>query len=446
MSGRRGVVALLPVIAGVAVAIAAAAWFLRDAGDMSSAPYVAPRDAVVAVPRAEAPREESPPPLPARPPRQLDPGRPAWTTLHVTDASTRRPISRLAGATVVRFLRIGETELRVPEYVRRMEHGVLEVVESLPDKDFVRGPLTSEDLARGRYRLRVPGYRAVDFESRDALLRAAKEITLQPLPVSARGVLVAGRGVEASSVWVEMFPAGPTQPPESEDPPYLPTAFGPFELHELAKGRWRLEARARMPQGVLARATREFEVGAEPADLGEIRVLAPTTLRARVVARDGTAVLDPGLTVTARGDAAVAGRPGEDGWTAFAGLDPGATVKVASSLPGLEQEVVLPSDGGDEARVELLWDEEGVRCRLRFLVDGSAPTRWGDILEGPELDKGAWKRDGFLEHEMAPGDYLFGIQAELVGKSGMRQVWAKFTVPRQPTWMADVSFSEEPPR
>ncbi|HEU4395649.1 MAG TPA: hypothetical protein VFS92_08795, partial [Planctomycetota bacterium] len=239
---------------------------------------------------------------------------------------------------------------------------------------------------------------------------------------------------------------GPPLGPAPDDAPIPPASFGPFELHELAAGRWRLEARARMPEGVLARATREFEVGAEPADLGEIRVLAPTTLRARVVARDGTAVLDPGLTVAARGDAAVAGRPGEDGWTTFAGLDPGATVKVASSLPGLEQEVVLPPDGGDEVRVELLWDEEGVRCRLRFLVDGSAPTRWGDILEGPELDKGAWKRDGFLEHEMAPGDYLFGIQAEPVGKSGMRQVWAKFTVPRQPTWMADVSFSEEPPR
>ena len=444
MSGRRGVVAFLPVIAGAAVAIAAAAWSLRDAGDAQHAIEDAPPPTTgppqpEAPPAPRAPKSPQPqePPPPAAPPADRAP----WATFRLVDASTGGPARRAAEASLMLLATEGDTQVRIPGYLRPRDDGAIDAIASVAEDRASR----NIDFSRVRVRLRVPGYRAAEFASRDAL-RAAKEIALRPLPVVARGVLAAGRGVEAASVWVEVFPAGPAQPSESEDPPVLPTAFGPFELYELTPGRWRVEARARMPEGVLARATREFDVGAETADLGEVRVLAPTTLRARVVAKDGTAVLDPGLTVTASGDSPIAGRPGEDGWTAFAGLDPGATVKVASSLPGLEQEVVLPPDGGDEVRVELLWDEEGVRCRLRFLVDGSVPTRWGDIVEGPELDKGAWKRDGFLEHDMAPGDYLFGIQAEPVGKSGMRQVWAKFTVPRQPTWMADIAFSEEPPK
>jgi hypothetical protein len=47
---------------------------------------------------------------------------------------------------------------------------------------------------------------------------------------------------------------------------------------------------------------------------------------------------------------------------------------------------------------------------------------------------------------MAPGEYLFGIWAEPSGKSGLHRVWARFTVPRQPGWEADIAFSEEPPR
>ena len=440
MSGRSGVVALLPVIAGAAVAIAIAAWFLRD-GDAGDAPPAIDDARPPEVPQAARTTKPAEPPAPAPPPAPPPADRAPWATFRLVDASTRGPAKRAAEASLTLLLVEGDTQVRIPGHLQPRDDGAIDAIASVAEDRAAR----SVDLSQVRVRIRVPGYRAVEFSSRDAL-RTAKEIALQPLPVVARGVLVAGRGVEATAVWTEIFPVFhlPVEPPE--DPPLLPTAFGGFELHDLTKGRWRLEARAKMPQGVLARATREFEVGAEPADLGEIRVVAPATLRARVVARDGTAVLDPGLAVAAPGDAAVAGRPGEDGWVAFAGLDPGATVKVASSLPGLEQEVLLPPDGGDEVRVELLWDEEGVRCRLRFLVDGSAPTRWGDIVEGPELDKGAWKRDGFLEHDMAPGDYVFAIQAEPVGKSGMRQVWAKFTVPRQPTWMADIPFSEEPPR
>jgi len=456
MRGRRGVVHLLPVAAGAAIAVAFAAWALRpgaepppgdDGAPQAPAAPGAGREESVPAPRPAGP----PPPRAAAPPPEIlerigsaPPGRAPWTTLRLVDGATKGPPRRLAGASLLLLARSGESEVRIPEHLRPRADGAVEVVAALDDGEEVPGVLAEGDLEAARYRLRVPGYRAVAFPSRGAV-RDAGEIVLQPLVPAARGVLVAGRGVDAAAVWAQILPGGDPLPAAPEDPPVPPSGFGAFEIHDLTEGRWRLEVRARLPEGVLASASREIEFAGTTVDLGEIPVRAPTTLLARVVALDGTPVLDPGLTVVQRAGP-IEGRPGEDGWVAFAGVEPGVSAKVVSSLPGLEQEVAIPPDGGDEVRVELRWEEEGVRCRLRFLVDGVPPTRWGEILEGPELDKGAWKKDGFLGHDMAPGDYLFGIQAEPVGKSGLRRVWAKFTVPRQTSWVADVSFSEEPPR
>jgi len=269
----------------------------------------------------------------------------------------------------------------------------------------------------------------------------------EPGRVSARGRLVAGRGVDGSGVWCSLQSLG--EPGQgfraARRPSPPPQSFGDFTIHDLDPGRWLLDARARLSDGRIAAALREFEVGDEPADLGEIVLRVPVTLRARVVARDGTAVLDPGLHAMA-GTRRHEGASGEDGWMRFPGLEPGAEIAVTSSLPDLSQEIRLPSEGGEEVRVELRWEEDGVRCRLRFVVDGAPAARWGEIFEGPTMDKGAWKRDGFLEHEMAPGEYLFGIWAEPTGKSGMRRVWARFTVPRQPAWQTDIACSEEEPK
>jgi hypothetical protein len=101
-----------------------------------------------------------------------------------------------------------------------------------------------------------------------------------------------------------------------------------------------------------------------------------------------------------------------------------------------------PADGGGDLRVELKWEHSGVRCRIRFTVEGQDPIQWGDLFEGPTLDKGAWKKDGFLEQDMGAGDYLFGFFARPVGKDAPVRVMAKFTVPDQPLWDATIDLKE----
>jgi hypothetical protein len=163
-----------------------------------------------------------------------------------------------------------------------------------------------------------------------------------------------------------------------------------------------------------------------------------------VVARDGTGVLDKDLSLRRAGEgpAETADDIDDDGWVVFHGLEADTEYRVVSTLDKLEATVRTPAEGGGDLRVELPWENQGVRCRIRFTVDGQDPIQWGDLFEGPTLDKGAWKKDGFLEHDMGAGDYFFGAFARPVGKTEPVRVYAKFTVPDQPLWTATVDMKE----
>jgi hypothetical protein len=238
-----------------------------------------------------------------------------------------------------------------------------------------------------------------------------------------------------------------TRLPEAAPMPSLvPVAPGPFEVFDLRDGSWWIEAWVSLPDGTTAHRAVQFVKSEDVVDLGAIELRAPATVVARVVAKDGTPVLDKRMTIRREGregDTAGEGDPDVSGWVYFRGLDADADYRVVSSLDGLEQAVHTPSEGLREARVELRWDHEGVRCRLRFTVEGADPVRWGDLFEGPTLDQGAWHKDGFLEHDMAPGEYLFGIWAQVAGQDALHRYWATFTVPETPLWEKAIDLSAE---
>ncbi len=184
-------------------------------------------------------------------------------------------------------------------------------------------------------------------------------------------------------------------------------------------------------------------------ELGAVEVRAPVAVLARVVARDGRPVIDRAMSIQKGGEGG--GReegeePDGEFWVAFRNLDPDADYRVVSSLEGVEQAVRSPSGGVREMRVELRWDNEGVRCRLRFTVEGSDPVEWGEIAEGPDLEPGAWKKDGFLEHDMAAGDYAFVVLARTAGREGLRRYAATFKVPPVPLWEQTIDLREGPGR
>jgi hypothetical protein len=220
---------------------------------------------------------------------------------------------------------------------------------------------------------------------------------------------------------------------------------GPFTWYDVPDGPWRLIVWVKAGEDDAARCIRSFEKAGAEVDLGEIVVYPPTTLRARVVARDGTGVLDRDLSLRRAGTVSVETTDDIDdgGWVVFRGLEADAEYRVVSTLDGLEATVRTPAEGGGDLRVELPWEHQGVRCRIRFTVEGQDPIQWGDIIEGPTLDKEAWKKDGLLEHDMAAGDYLFGILARPVGKDAPVRVFARFTVPDQPLWDATIDLKEQ---
>ncbi len=183
-------------------------------------------------------------------------------------------------------------------------------------------------------------------------------------------------------------------------------------------------------------------------DLGTLVVRAPATIRVRVIGADGTGLLDQGLRVRKAGEASAesppAGEPDAEGWVEFRGLEPDADYEVLCSLEGLAETVHTPPGAGAPLVVELRSEIRGVRCRIRFTVLGEEPLKWGAIFDGPTLDETAWRKDGLLEQEMAPGEYAFGILAQVAGSEKMVRYFARFKVPDQPAWEGKVDLTDRP--
>ena len=469
MSGRR-TVAILSALAGAAVLAAAAAWLLS--GDPPPGPRTPGNDGTGGRPTprrngGDGPDGEPPsapgPPVRPRPPVFPEDDTPAprvppvpkgakpWARLRLVDAKTRVPLPSSEGARVTMLVSRGAGRLRIPEPTRRAADGRLEVFAAIDERDDVSSFLAPADLAAARFEVRLPGFERVEAASRGDL-EGERDVLLERAEPAVRGVLLPPRGAAKGPVRAEIRAADGSRPPlPLEVPPGpMPSAAGPFEIFDLPEGRWRLDAWMGLPNGDLAHAVRVFDRGAGTADLGEIAFVAPVAIRARVVARDGTWVIDRNLSIRRvgeGGDGLEVGEPDAEGWVKFGGLDPDAEYRVVSSLDGVEEVVHTPSDSSREVRVELRWENQGVRCRLRFTVEGQDPLAWGDIFEGPALEKDAWKRDGFLEHDMAPGEYLFGIWAKPIGKDGSSRRWfAEFTVPDRPLFEATIDMKEGRPR
>ena len=207
-------------------------------------------------------------------------------------------------------------------------------------------------------------------------------------------------------------------------------------------------ARHLLAGGVLGGARASVAAGAGTVDLGTLVVRAPATIRVRVIGADGTGLLDQGLRVRKAGEASAesppAGEPDAEGWVEFRGLEPDADYEVLCSLEGLAETVHTPPGAGAPLVVELRSEIRGVRCRIRFTVLGEEPLKWGAIFDGPTLDETAWRKDGLLEQEMAPGEYAFGILAQVAGSEKMVRYFARFKVPDQPAWEGKVDLTDRP--
>lgn len=456
---RTGRSAGLPAaLAAAGVLLAAAAWFLRE----GEAPVPPPDSAVDPAPvpsHRPAPREgPAPPPPPEEPedspPAALPPGVEPWATLRLLDAKSGKPVPADAEPAVLLVSRTRMGQVLLAQHLVPDGKGDW----LLASRGEARAPggkaagKAGEGDGEDRYEVRALGYATLPDLARGDL-EGTRTIHLEPSPPVARGVLEAGAGLAPGRMRCELEPVTLAEP---ELPPVggpvlggrsrLPRSFGPFELQGLAPGTWRLRVRVQQPGGVAAHAEREFEVGEDPADLGTIVLEAPGTIRARVLGADGTGILDPGLRLRRIGggeDEAVPGEePDPEGWVEFRGLEPGTAYRVLCSFEGVEETVRTPVSGGGTVRVELLSGVRGVRCRLRFTVMGGEPVKWGAIFEGPTLDPQAWKKDGMLEQEMAPGEYMLGILAQAAGSERMQRYAAKFTVPDQPSFDATIDLKE----
>jgi hypothetical protein len=425
MSARR-----LPAILAVVVAavlVGAATWFLRGEGP-ASPPAPDDGSALTTPDAVKSPTDAVAVPLP--PPPALK----SFGRIRLVDEATRLPVPHGRGCSVSMSLEDGERRQVVPLPVQGVEDGrwVLAWPHGKSDDPRKGFPKSAVDAAR--VEVRVPGYERLVVDA--AALDGEKEIALRSVPPSVRGEFTGGPGVQPESFTCELLPRGGELPPPGPVEPgqaLLPDRPGPFRIYDVPPGNWSLVARAAVGTEV-ARVVRNFEKGEGTVELGEIRLVAPVTIRARVVGADGSGVHDAGLTLSRVGEGAdlpaAGASPDKEGWVEFRGLEAGVEYLVTSSrFEGLRRSIHAPAEGGKQVPVELSTEIQGVRCRIRFTVHGQDPVKWGAILDGPSLDDGAWKKDGRLEQEMAPGQYGFSIEAQPAGKDGLRACSGKFTVP-----------------
>ena len=476
MSGGRSS-ALPAALAAAGVLLAAGAWFLAGEGGRKPAvPGTAPP---IPAPPVEPPGEgavPADPPVPAPPPPAPDgesdfsfssgpwnlpplPPRAApWARLRFLDDATGEPVPASARPAVVLVARTDRGTLRLPERLYAGRDGRAAVVSLYPPGARPGENLyfTKEEAEAHRYEVLAFGYAPL-ADLRRSDLEGERDLRLVPVPPAVRGVLEAGEGLGKGVLRCELVPGG--EGPRLQESnffndgpavraPALPREFGPFEIPSLAPGPWTLVVRHQQAGGVQARATASFEAGAGTVDLGTLVVRAPATIRVRVIGADGTGLLDQGLRVRKAGEASAesppAGEPDAEGWVEFRGLEPDADYEVLCSLEGLAETVHTPPGAGAPLVVELRSEIRGVRCRIRFTVLGEEPLKWGAIFDGPTLDETAWRKDGLLEQEMAPGEYAFGILAQVAGSEKMVRYFARFKVPDQPAWEGKVDLTDRP--
>ena len=476
MSGGRSS-ALPAALAAAGVLLAAGAWFLAGEGGRKPAvPGTAPP---IPAPPVEPPGEgavPADPPVPAPPPPAPDgesdfsfssgpwnlpplPPRAAPRARRPRPPPARGARGRAAaGPAVVLVARTDRGTLRLPERLYGGRAGRAAVVSLYPPGARPGENLyfTKEEAEAHRYEVLAFGYAPL-ADLRRSDLEGERDLRLVPVPPAVRGVLEAGEGLGKGVLRCELVPGG--EGPRLQESnffndgpavraPALPREFGPFEIPSLAPGPWTLVVRHQQAGGVQARATASFEAGAGTVDLGTLVVRAPATIRVRVIGADGTGLLDQGLRVRKAGEASAesppAGEPDAEGWVEFRGLEPDADYEVLCSLEGLAETVHTPPGAGAPLVVELRSEIRGVRCRIRFTVLGEEPLKWGAIFDGPTLDETAWRKDGLLEQEMAPGEYAFGILAQVAGSEKMVRYFARFKVPDQPAWEGKVDLTDRP--
>lgn len=464
MTARRAAV-VLAFLAAAGVLAAVAAWFLEGGGEVPGPAPTSAESGTGSAPRVPAPAPKpGPRPLPRRiadlprgeddtPPTteyaSVPKGWKPWARLRFVDAVTKESVpfaNRNGGVTLLVPSATGRMTVRQPLVVE--EDGRLLVLRSEDASGHVLpSGIEKADWEKARVEVRVRGYEPREFASRDDLA-GDRDVELTPAAPSVTGFLRVAPALAGKRVSITLEPADPAR--NQRVPGLQPWVdgedAGPFAWYDVPDGRWRLGVWISLGGNDLAHAARTFEMAGARVDLGDVEIHPPSVLRARVVARDGTGVLDQGLALehVPTGERQNAVELDGQGWTEFRNLDADTDYRIASSLDeGLAQTIHTPVAGGGEMKVELKWDNEGVRCRLRFTVNGEEPIQWGDLFEGPALDKGAWKKDGFLEHDMGAGEYLLGAWARPRGKDKPIRVFAKFTVPSQPLWEATVDMKED---
>lgn len=460
--GAAGPLAALAVLAAIA-----AGWWLLRGGGPPPHPVTIVRPPPV-LPRAEEPPALKPPHRAAAAPNagktavsrrvvESDPedestpeppkDRPAnpeiWARLRLLEAGTGKPIPADADPAVTLSVHRGWRVDLIPQRVFREEDGRLAVAP----QPGAESSLTEAEIASARYEIAAYGYAARGGLAK-ADLAGEHDIELKPVAPSVVGVLAAGPGVVAGKVKTEIRRADGQPLAPGPRPLRLPRALGPFAIHDLPQGKWRLNAWTFQLGNLTARGSAEFEKAESTVDLGTIEIRGYSSIRARLVAADGTPILVPGLEVSRPGVEVgevqdVEREVDDEGWTEFHGLEPGEEFIVRSPTFEVEETVRAPAAGDPPLKVELRKDVRLVRCRLRFTVDGKDPAQWGDWLGGPRILDGAWKGDGTLEHDMIPGRYTLAILARPAGADAMRRVDATFTVPDQPAWDATVDLKEE---
>ncbi len=476
MSGGRSS-ALPAALAAAGVLLAAGAWFLAGEGGRKPAvPGTAPP---IPAPPVEPPGEgavPADPPVPAPPPPAPDgesdfsfssgpwnlpplPPRAApWARLRFLDDATGEPVPASARPAVVLVARTDRGTLRLPERLYAGRDGRAAVVSLYPPGARPGENLyfTKEEAEAHRYEVLAFGYAPL-ADLRRSDLEGERDLRLVPVPPAVRGVLEAGEGLGKGVLRCELVPGG--EGPRLQESnffndgpavraPALPREFGPFEIPSLAPGPWTLVVRHQQAGGVQARATAATEAGAGAGGRGARVGRAAAPLPGRGIGADGTGLLDQGLRVRKAGEASAesppAGEPDAEGWVEFRGLEPDADYEVLCSLEGLAETVHTPPGAGAPLVVELRSEIRGVRCRIRFTVLGEEPLKWGAIFDGPTLDETAWRKDGLLEQEMAPGEYAFGILAQVAGSEKMVRYFARFKVPDQPAWEGKVDLTDRP--
>jgi hypothetical protein len=298
-------------------------------------------------------------------------------------------------------------------------------------------------------RFRVPGYFPKEFDPSAAGTRTV--LPMDPGAACLRGEILVPDLPEGTAVEFSILRDGESETRRLSDLRGVPEAPGAFRVEGVPEGEWVLHVSVdRSRQGHGRRdlwARRRFRSGPAGADLGAIRLEPGATLEARLIEADGRIseeaameVLDPavfagrppialgygmrgsgrrgyGLSLHSRDGGMGAWNgpfpgPGEDGWTRFHGIRPGAEVVLVSlKHPGLYRQARLPDSG--KVQVELDARVPRTDCVLRFTIGGEEPAFWVGLLAGPAFADDFSTGKGTLTAAIPPGRHRFVVMATM---------------------------------